>query len=55
MRMKECDGPNNEVSWEEHRATLTKYQKPLVSNISTVASSADDKATGPVDSAVAES
>lgn len=46
---------DNEVSWEERRAALTKYQKPLVTGTQTVVGSATDNATGSVDQGVAVS
>jgi hypothetical protein len=44
---------DNEVSWEEHRAALTRYQKSLVSDVATVAGEATDSTTGPVEGGAA--
>jgi hypothetical protein len=49
---------DNEVSWEELRANLTKYQKPLVSKIAganTVAGTITDGVTGIVVDGASES
>jgi hypothetical protein len=40
---------DNEVSWEEHRAALTRYQRSLVSDVATAPGEATDNATGPVE------
>jgi hypothetical protein len=44
---------DNEVSWEEHRAALTRYQKSLVSDVTTVVGEATDSMTGPVEDGAA--
>jgi hypothetical protein len=44
---------DNEVSWEERRAALTRYQKSLVTDVMTTAGEATDSMTGPVEEGAA--
>jgi hypothetical protein len=44
---------DNEVSWEEHRAALTRYQRSLTLDVATMPGEATDNTTGPVEAGTA--